>query len=98
MQYVYCYMEDEKLKVRQCVYCYMEDENLKLSGHYNTKRFNIIGFYVVSTHSTYVLCVDFIVRKDSDYFPMHYLVTGFYKQQCLLCGTKRIFKSNSVHP
>jgi len=83
--------------VRQCVYCYKEAENLKLSGHFSTKKINILGFYVVSTQSIYLFCVDFIVRKDNDYFPMQYLFIGFYKQQCLLRGTKRTFKSNSVN-
>jgi len=85
------------LKVRQCVYFYTGAENLKLSGHFSTKRFNILEFYVVSTQSTYVLCVDFIVTEDSDFFPMHYLVIGVYQQQFLLRGTERIFKSNSAH-
>jgi len=77
------------LKARQCVYCYKGAGNLKLSGHFNTKRFNILGFYFVSTQSTYGLCVDFVVRKDSDYFPMQYLVIGCYQKNSVYCAVQK---------
>ena len=51
--------------MRQCVFCNKGADNLKLSGHFNTKRFNILGFYVVSTQSTYVLCVDSLSEKTA---------------------------------
>jgi hypothetical protein len=53
------------LKVMQGIYCYKGPENLKPSGHFSTKRVNILGFYFVSTQSTCVFCVEFVVRKTA---------------------------------
>ena len=62
-------------------------------GHCMYHRFNIQQFYVLSTQCIYVFCVD--LRTNSDYFPIHHLLTGFYNRDgvCLLCGTDWTFKS-----
>jgi len=64
---------------------------LKTSGHYVYRQFDIQQFYVLPTQCIYVFCVD--LRTNSDYFPMHHLLTGFYNRdgECLLRGMDWIF-------
>jgi hypothetical protein len=45
-----------------------------------TTVFNIQKFYVQPTQCIYVFCVD--PRTNSDYFPVHYQVTGLYNRDC----------------
>jgi len=51
----------------------------KPNGHYTYRQFNIQQFYVLPTQCVYVFCVD--LRTNSDYFPIQYCLTGFFKQR-----------------
>jgi len=66
----------------------------KPSGYYIYQQFTIHKFYVLSTQCIYVLCVD--LRTNSDYFPLHHYLTGFYNRDgvCLLRGTGWVFIYN----
>jgi hypothetical protein len=67
---------------------------LQPSGYYKYHQFNLKQFYVLHTQSIYVFCVD--LRRNSDYFPTHHWLTGFYNRsrECLLRGTNWVFKSD----
>ena len=61
----------------------------------STARFIIQNFYVLPTHCVYMLYVN--MRTNSDYFPIHHKLIGFYNRdaKCLLRGTDWVFKYNS---
>ena len=52
------------------------------SGHYMYHQFNIQQFYVLPTQCIYVFCVD--LRRNNDYFPIQYWLTGFYNRDLTL--------------
>ena len=56
-----------------------------------TNRLNIQKFYVLPKQCIYVFCLD--LRTNSDYFPIHHKLTGFYNRVgvCLLRGTDWVF-------
>ena len=61
----------------------------------STARFIIQNFYVLPTQCVYMLYVN--MRTNSDYFPIHHKLIGFYNRdaKCLLRGTDWVFKYNS---
>jgi len=52
------------------------------SGYYKYGQFNIHQFHVLPTQYIYVFCVD--LRTNSDYFPIQYLLTGFWNRDLTL--------------